>query len=246
MKRKALPGILLLVLLLVLVLIAAEGDREKRDKDRTVTIWLVRHAETTANARNIAEGSGGDAPLSAHGMEQARAAGDLLSEVSFDSVYTSTSRRTRQTADLILSRNVKEGETEPAASIRTLAGLNDVSWGDAEDMTFQEIYDRYGTFSPEKYFGGPDDKDFRSPMGGENRYAFLQRFGKAMDGIAESGQDGGNILVVAHSSAAWWLKEEFPDTAVQKLDNASVTKLVCHVRNGKCSWTLLELNRRED
>lgn len=64
------------------------------------TLALVRHGESTWNARGIWTGWE-DPPLSEKGMEEARQAGKLLKDIKFDLAYTSTLIRAKQTLEEI-------------------------------------------------------------------------------------------------------------------------------------------------
>lgn len=66
----------------------------------TLTIWLVRHGETTSNADGMFQGHI-DTPLNERGETQARAVGNELRDVTFDAVYASDLTRAARTADLI-------------------------------------------------------------------------------------------------------------------------------------------------
>ena len=61
-----------------------------------------------------------------------------------------------------------------------------------------------------------------------------------MDSVVKAAQDKKdtkNILVVTHSAAVYWLKQQF-DNAPDGLDNASVT--ILEYKDGK--WTLVDGN----
>jgi len=69
-------------------------------------IYLMRHGHVDYfSPEVIASGDFEGVPLTAHGREQAHAAGQALAQVPFDRVICSGLNRTRQTAEITLSRN---------------------------------------------------------------------------------------------------------------------------------------------
>lgn len=195
---------------------------------RTLTVFIVRHGETDANVRHILQGSGGDFELNENGIEQAAALGQELSNIDFNAAYTSALMRTRQTAQYILSEN-KYWDTRKKAVALSL--LNDNSWGEAEGMVYATAVEKFGENSMN--LGAIDDSDYVSPIGAETKYQAVNRFGWAMQSIVnDASKDGENILVVAHSSIAWWIQYA---TGVQtNLNNTDCVKL--QFTDG--TWTL--------
>jgi broad specificity phosphatase PhoE len=62
---------------------------------------LVRHGESAWNESKHVQGQSGDIPLTARGIEQARAAAESLRECSFDSILSSDLERALQTANIL-------------------------------------------------------------------------------------------------------------------------------------------------
>ncbi|MGV8139829.1 MAG: 2,3-bisphosphoglycerate-dependent phosphoglycerate mutase [Mangrovibacterium sp.] len=65
---------------------------------------LIRHGESMWNKKNVFTGWV-DVPLSTNGIDEALRAGDRLSGIAFDVVYTSVQVRAVQTAMIALARN---------------------------------------------------------------------------------------------------------------------------------------------
>ena len=65
---------------------------------------LIRHGESMWNKKNVFTGWV-DVPLSTNGIDEALRAGDRLSGIAFDVVYTSVQIRAIQTAMIALARN---------------------------------------------------------------------------------------------------------------------------------------------
>lgn len=65
------------------------------------TVVLIRHGETTANARGVLAGRLPGVQLNRRGEEQARAAGERLLGRELQAIISSPLERTRQTANLV-------------------------------------------------------------------------------------------------------------------------------------------------
>lgn len=77
-------------------------------------IYLVRHAESLANAQGIYQGQTYDTDLSLRGFAQAKALARRFKQVRFTAVVTSPLKRTRQTAAIVVSHcHAKIFRTEP-------------------------------------------------------------------------------------------------------------------------------------
>ena len=174
-------------------------------------IYLVRHGETYSNSKLLLVGSGGNAQLTEEGLKDAKALGLGLIEagVVFDAAYSSTLGRTYQTANQIL-----EGTD---LNVIQVEELKDLSWGYAEGHSGTWVFENYPVETFDMYFSE------ESPVAAESMEAFIERFGTALDKIAaERNEQGGNILLVAHSSMAYYLNAIFPD-AGNSLNNTSVS-----------------------
>lgn len=85
-------------------------------------LYLVRHGETEYNRRGIVQGGGVDSTLNDTGVSQAEALADRLADVPVDTVYASTMRRAKQTADVVA------GPHKPV-STTYLRDLREMNWG---------------------------------------------------------------------------------------------------------------------
>lgn len=64
-------------------------------------IYLIRHAESQANAHGILAGSDYESPLTEEGKKQAREAGQYLKDKNIECIVASPMERTRHTAEII-------------------------------------------------------------------------------------------------------------------------------------------------
>lgn len=76
-------------------------------------VYVVRHGNTFDKGDTVLRvGGGTDLPLSSSGQAQAAALGDAFSAIQFDSAIVSPLKRTRMTAEAILSVQAKRPPTE--------------------------------------------------------------------------------------------------------------------------------------
>lgn len=151
-------------------------------------IYVVRHGQTDFNLRNIVQGSGVDSDLNARGREQARAFYEAYKNVTFDKVYTSALRRTRQSVQTFIDDGL------PAES---LAGLNEISWGTKEGHRITPEEDEYYHYMLRQWQLG--DTSLRIE-GGESPDDVVRRMQPAVDHIM-SKQEERTVLVCMHGRA---------------------------------------------
>lgn len=197
-------------------------------------IYMVRHGRTYANEQGLLMGGDGNAELTPEAVDQAKAVGQALSDVSFDHAYTSTLGRTIDTASYLL-----EGAKQDDVARQQIRDLDDISWGDAEGYTRQQFMEENNLDEFPDAFGDTDDADFVSSIHAETKYHFYQRFNNGMQQIIDDIKPGENVLVVAHSSMQFWLEKQFPELEGQDIANLSVT--VIKVSHGKME--LVEYNQ---
>lgn len=97
--------------------------------------YIIRHGETEPNRLQIIQGSGIDAPLNETGLRQARDFFAAYRHIPFDSVYTSSLIRTRQSVQAFLDTGI------PHVAMKE---LNEISWGEKDgtriDADEQQVY----------------------------------------------------------------------------------------------------------
>lgn len=97
-------------------------------------LLLTRHGESVANVARRFSGRE-DVALTPLGRRQARALGRRLREFAIDAAYVSPLIRARETAEIALRGRGIEAVSEP--------GLREISFGDWEGCTFDEIRERW-------------------------------------------------------------------------------------------------------
>jgi broad specificity phosphatase PhoE len=161
---------------MVMVMLAACGTSSAPEA-RDITLTFIRHAESEANAAEIASTTVPGPPLTPVGQEQAAALADRLSGEGFDGIYASQMVRTQQSA-APLSKALGE-------QVTVLPGLNEIPAGWFEGIP---VADTSGTFllGPQAWLRG--DRRFGIP-GSEDGDEFNGAFTNAVQKIYESGDD---------------------------------------------------------
>lgn len=149
-----------------------------------INLYFVRHGQTEWNQKRMLQGHK-DSPLTAEGIEQARALKRSLLPLSLDKCITSPLGRARQTADLIAgTMPVFENEL-----------ITEMQFGEAEGLEKELFRERY----PESFYNLWHHADLYdpSPFDGESFENMLVRGRGFLDSLKNE-QDGSSILIISH------------------------------------------------
>lgn len=83
-------------------------------------IYIIRHGQTDFNVRQIVQGRGINSDINKTGIQQAAKFFEAHKEIQFEIVYTSTLKRTWQTVDAFIAKEIPHIAT-PA--------LDEIDWG---------------------------------------------------------------------------------------------------------------------
>lgn len=203
----------------------------ENDPEGTATIYLVRHGQTQANVDDVLAGSLMDSPLTEVGIESAKKLGQALKDISFSSAYCSNLDRTYYTAKHVLEQGTSD------VTIRRMAGLNDVSYGDATGMSGAEAGKQFGSTAFPDAFGPIDDPNFVPTFHGENTYSWFHRFDDAIKEIAENNA-GKTALVVSHGACFLWGRLTFHQDDLGFLNGH-----YCELKFHSGSWRMISWNK---
>lgn len=168
------------------------------------TLFLTRHGETEWNVEGKLQGHK-DSPLTALGKRQAGWLEASLKDMHFDAIYSSTSKRTYHTAEII--RDKREIDIIACDS---LMEINLGTWEgqkqtDIESTSFDEQYAFWNT--PHLYKPQNDGESFTQ---------LQERMILAVNEII-SKHRGGNILIVTHAIALKVIMAHFRGDPLDKL-----------------------------
>ncbi len=182
-------------------------------------LLLVRHGESQFNAERRWAGWDDLSPLTARGEAEAQAvANRLASEGDIEAVYASPLLRAWQTAQII-------SKTLGIAPVLH-DGLREVNVGQVGGLTMEEFAAQF----PGHYerWQERSNSGFTWP-GGENRYQFFLRAGRAVEWIACKHPDG-KVVVVCHggvirAALVYFLPEECSEWWTYRVHTGSLSRL---------------------
>ncbi|KAL8967510.1 MAG: hypothetical protein Q9197_005390, partial [Variospora fuerteventurae] len=150
------------------------------------SIWLSRHGESEFN---LLGRIGGDANLSARGQLYARVLPDVVARSVGDdrqlTIWTSTLKRTIQTADFLVNSKKGYDKLEWKA-------LDEIDSGVCDGLTYAEIEERF----PEDFKARDDDKYNYRYRGGESYRDVVIR----LEPIIMQLERSENIIIVTHQA----------------------------------------------
>jgi|SRR3712207_2398299 len=148
-----------------------------------MNIFLLRHGETDQNSKGTYYGKM-DIDLNDNGIHQCQKVKNILKDISFDKVYTSTMKRTMNTA-----KHALEGRKFEIIKDRR---LNEMDMGEFEGKTYKEIQALY----PDEWKLWCDDWKNATPPKGENYIQFYGRVKNFINELKDMKEE--NILIVTH------------------------------------------------
>ena len=170
-------------------------------------LFLIRHGQTVANAGKTYSGHL-DVKLSAHGIEEAKALRPVLSEFSFDRVYSSDLSRAIDTQRLAMPE--VEGIRTPLLREYDVGRLAGRDFGDPPaDFTGDMDYCRR-------------NRDY-TPFGGENSQMVRERLCRFLKMLEEDPCE--NVAVFAHGGLMSSMLHIVLDAEIDR--NAIITNNCC-------------------
>ncbi|MCS7461657.1 histidine phosphatase family protein [Paenibacillus doosanensis] len=154
--------------------------------EKKTTMYLTRHGETEWNVEKRMQGHS-DSPLTPLGVFQAACLGDALRTVPFDAIYSSSSKRTVATAEVI------RGSRQTA--IIAQDALREIRLGEWEGKTGSYIREK----DPEAYRMFWNEPHLYQPANqGES---FYELYDRVIPWIKEAAAShlGEQILIVTHA-----------------------------------------------
>jgi broad specificity phosphatase PhoE len=178
---------------------------------------IIRHAEAFGNYLREFHGWT-DSEITKKGHIQAKRLADRMKDERIDVIYSSTMKRTMQTASYI-------AEVKELPIIRT-DKLKEINGGDWEGKTWDELPHRW----PKEYQTWENTPHLHRMPNGESMEEFTTRLKKELDYIIQN-NSGKSICVVTHGTAIKTLMCVFRKLEPERIidiawyDNTSVTML---------------------
>ncbi|WP_071804881.1 histidine phosphatase family protein [Acetomicrobium hydrogeniformans] len=201
--------------------------------------YLMRHGETTWNAKDVFQGKQ-DTPLSEKGLLQAKLTASLASRIGKARIWCSPLKRALQTAELLAERGGYE--------ILTEKGLMEIDHGKWERLHVEEVKRLY----PESFEMWHKEPDKVVMPDGESLRDVQERALRVLTKIRESGEE--QAIIMTHDAVikcllCHWLELPLSKYWSFKFSNCSVSIVeeddkgkavilllddVCHLEQG---WT---------
>ncbi|MDF2521530.1 MAG: Phosphoglycerate mutase [Clostridia bacterium] len=166
-------------------------------------LYIVRHGQTEFNVEGRLQGRM-DSPLTEKGLRDAEALGKYLSDISFDMVLASPSKRAQRTAEIICSGKDISIQVEP--------DMREINLGSWEGRTKEEVLRAYPQ-EGEIFYNKPH---LYKPLEGDNYYDVQERAAAAVKRLADECQEG-NILIVTHTVVVRAIVAYFMGYPMEKL-----------------------------
>ena len=173
----------------------------------------------------------GNSPLTELGMQQAKALGAYLSGIELSAIYSSSSPRALQTAELIRGKKL--------LNIITEEDLREINLGSWEGMTYSEIENRY----PEKFDHFWNHPEKYVPLDGETYEMLRSRISGKMEEIAKK-HSGETVLIVAHGVVIKTLYTCFRYQSIRDIIHSPhpESACLCMVEKENGIWNIMKWN----
>jgi broad specificity phosphatase PhoE/predicted kinase len=154
--------------------------------DMVRNLFLIRHTETEYNVVNRI---GGEPSLTAKGVLQAQTLGRFFSQRKISYIFTSTKKRTIQTAQPIAA-------TQKDCSIIPIKEFDEINGGVCEGMTYKEIEEKM----PAIYHGREVDKYHYVYPRGESYETMRPRIEAGIKKAFFLNRHADNIMIIGHQA----------------------------------------------
>ncbi|MCA1595277.1 MAG: histidine phosphatase family protein [Chloroflexi bacterium] len=152
-----------------------------------LTLYLLRHGQTSFSKANAFCGSGLDPDLTPDGEAMAAAFAQAYRAAPWAAIFASPLRRTQATAQPLASA--------AGMTIETVDDLKEIGYGAWEGKSVEEVKSAYH----DDYIRWTADPAWNPPTGGEPAIAIAHRSLRAVEEIRQRFSDG-NVLLVSHKA----------------------------------------------
>jgi broad specificity phosphatase PhoE len=153
----------------------------------SLTLYFLRHGQTTLSRDDNFCGSGLDPELTPEGLQMAQAFSRAYQSMSWAAIYASSLRRTMQTARPLCDLLQMELESRD--------DLQEIAYGKWEGLSKETVAEEY----KDDYVKWLADPARNAPTGGELATAVAERSLRVIGEIRKR-FDEGNVLIVSHKA----------------------------------------------
>lgn len=169
------------------------------------TLYLVRHAEAIGNIKRIFHGWT-DSQITEKGHIQAKRLADSLKDFEIDTIYSSSLRRTMQTAEYIAK--------EKKLSLILSDQLKEINGGDWENVNWDNIPEKW----PQEYKTWDKTPHIHQMPNGESMCKFQKRIINEISIIINENL-GKKICILTHGTAIKTLICYFNNVGLEEMNN---------------------------
>ncbi len=166
-------------------------------------VYLTRHGETVWNTKKLMQGWK-DSPLTGRGIKQARQLSQRLSDIPLNAIYSSTSDRAVNTAEII--------KGERTLKVIKIDSLRELSFGSWEGKTFDENEKE----SPEEWLSFWETPHLFSNDTVEPFVKVQERMVETINHIVKQ-HPFETVCIVSHSIALQLLMDYFENNTLENL-----------------------------
>ncbi len=194
------------------------------------TIYIIRHGQTDYNKRGIIQGSGIDSSLNETGIQQAEQFYNAYHHIHFDTIYTSSLKRTQET----VAPFVRTGK-----SIEILTELDEINWGIFEGLkSTPDNHQVYLNMINDWKAGLLD----RAVEGGETPNQMQKRQQRGLEKLLEK-QHENQILICMHGRAMRSFLCLLTETPLQRMDEFKHNNVCLYVlKQNENKFDIVEQN----
>ena len=153
----------------------------------SLTLYFLRHGQTTLSREDNFCGSGLDPELTPEGLQMAHAFAAAYKDQRWTAIFSSSLRRTITTAQPLCD--------VLGISLQARADFNEIGYGKWEGFSKATVERDYH----DDYISWLADPAWHAPTGGELAITIAQRSLQAIDDIKQQYTEG-NVLVVSHKA----------------------------------------------
>jgi len=153
----------------------------------SLTVYLLRHGQTTLSRADNFCGSGLNPELTDEGLQMAQAFAEVYKATSWSAIYSSSLRRTLETARPICDQVEMEPEVRDA--------LQEIAYGEWEGLSKETVAEKFHD-DYEAWLANPA---LHAPTGGELAVTVAERARQVIEEIRQRHSEG-NVLVVSHKA----------------------------------------------
>ena len=153
----------------------------------SLTLYFLRHGQTSFSRANAFCGSGLDPELTEDGQQMAEAFGNCYGDMTWAAAYVSPLRRAVATATPLCHH--------AGLTLRPRNGLKEIGYGQWEGKSVEEVDKLFH----DDYLRWTADPAWNAPTGGETATAIARRGMQVVEEIRGEIKDG-NVLIVSHKA----------------------------------------------